>query len=184
MVQSITTGDNIDSLMASVTRTTGQKKTENAQGWTEDTVSIGNQPRAAATYNRSLIAGMDGTDSTTDLKELVQRLLRRQGVTWETAMAGETVEIDDETRTEAKALIAEDGYWGVEKTSERIFQMAIANAGGDIAKVEQIRDAVDNGFKMAEKALGETLPEISRDTYDAVMEKLDGWAEGIIDEGP
>jgi hypothetical protein len=29
-------------------------------------------------------------------------------------MAGETVEIDDETRAEAKTLISEDGYWGKE----------------------------------------------------------------------
>jgi hypothetical protein len=92
-------------------------------------------------------------------------------------MAGETVEIDDETRAEAQALIAEDGYWGVEKTSERIFQFAVANAGGDIQKLEEIKAAVGKGFDMAKEALGGELPEISMKTFDAVMEKLNDWAE-------
>ena len=58
-----------------------------------------------------------------------------------------------------------------------IFEMAVANAGGDAEKLEQIKSAIDKGFDMAKEALGGTLPEISRNTYDAVMKKLDSWAE-------
>jgi hypothetical protein len=36
---------------------------------------------------------------------------------------------------------------------------------------------VDKGFNEALEAFGGTLPEISYKTYDAVMEKLDAWAE-------
>ena len=132
------------------------------------------------TYSRTgRVESENLDDGVTDLRELVARLLERQGVTWEAAMAGEPVEIDDETRAEAQALIADDGYWGVEQTSDRIFQFAVANAGGDPAKLNQIKAAVENGFDMAKEALGGMLPEISLKTHEAVMEKLDKWeAEG------
>jgi hypothetical protein len=175
MVQGITTGGNIEGLLQSVNRMDRQKSSGD-QAPTGDTVSLGKDAPAAATYNRALITGVESATGGTDLKDLVNRLLSRQGITWEAAMAGETVEIDDETRAEAKALIAEDGYWGVEQTSTRIFEMAVANAGGDTEKLDQIKAAIDKGFGMAKETLGGTLPEISLDTYDAVMAKLDSWA--------
>jgi hypothetical protein len=33
---------------------------------------------------------------------------------------------------------------------------------------------------MAAQALGGSLPDISSQTYDAVMEKLDAWAQGSV----
>lgn len=173
MVQGITNSGNIESLLPSVKGTARQKPADTQTA--ADTVSLGKESRAAAaTYSRSLITGE--SSSSTDLKELVHRLLNRQGITWEAAMAGETVTIDDETRAEARALIADDGYWGVDQTSTRIFEMAVGNAGGDTEKFDQIKAAIEKGFEMAKEALGGTLPEISLDTYDAVMEKLDNWA--------
>ena len=56
-----------------------------------------------------------------------------------------------------------------------MFEMAAANAGGDTEKLEEVKAAIDRGFEMAREALGGTLPGISLDTYDAVMEKLDSW---------
>jgi hypothetical protein len=35
---------------------------------------------------------------------------------------------------------------------------------------------VENGFQEALDAFGGRLPDISYDTYDAVMKKLDDWA--------
>lgn len=178
MVQGIgNTGSNIDSLLQSVKQTAKQKKAGTGIK-PDDTVTLGKQTDTAATYSRA--AAIDATydtDGVVDLKDLVYRLLNRQGITWEAAMTGEEpVEIDEETRAEANALIAEDGYWGVEQTSERIFQMAVANAGGDTEKLDRIKAAIDKGFEMAKEAFGGTLPEISTSTYDAVMEKLDAWA--------
>lgn len=177
MVQEITAGNGIERLLPSTSQANGQKRAETTTGGAEDTVEIGQQTaQTATTYSRSLIIGMTGSDGVTDFETLVSRLLERQGITWQAAMSGETVEVDEETRAEARALISEEGYWGVEKTSERIFQMAVAGAGGDTEKLEQIKAAIDKGFEMAEEAWGGTLPEISQKTYDAVMEKLDGWA--------
>jgi len=176
MVQGIgNTGSGIDKLLQSATQTARQKKAAGDKA--DDTVTLGKETDAAMTYNRAaIIEATFDADGIVDLKDLIYRLLSRQGITLEAAMAGEPVEIDGGTRAEAQALIAEDGYWGVEQTSERIFQMAVANAGEDADKLDQIISAIDSGFEMAKDALGGSLPEISLNTYDAVMEKLDAWA--------
>lgn len=175
-------GSNIDSLIQSV-NPTAKQKSDGTDTRTVDTVSLGMENGTpAVTYNpAAAIIGNYSDDGITDLKDLIYRLLSRQGITWEAAMAGEPVEIDEETRAEAKALIADDGYWGIDQTSTRIVEMAVANAGGDTEKVDQIKAAIDKGFDMAKEALGGTLPDISLGTYDAVMEKLDAWA-GITSE--
>lgn len=138
-------------------------------------VSLQKETLTAVTYTSAAKIEAGDLNGVTDLRTLVARLLERQGITWKAAVGGETVEIDDETRAEAQALIAEDGYWGVKQTSERIFQLAVTNAGNDPAKLDQIKAAVEKGFDMAKEALGGTLPEISMNTFEAVMEKFDSW---------
>ena len=80
-------------------------------------------------------------------------------------------------KEEAQKAISEDGYWGVSQTSDRIIEMAKALTGGDPDKIEDMRKAFETGFKEATKTWGRDLPEISSNTYDAVMEKFDKWAE-------
>lgn len=80
-------------------------------------------------------------------------------------------------REEAQKAISEDGYWGVNKTSDRIIEMAKALTGGDPSKIEEMRNAFVKGFKEATKTWGKELPDISGRTYNAVMEKFDKWAE-------
>ena len=43
------------------------------------------------------------------------------------------------------ADIAEDGYWGVNKTSDRLVSMAIALAGGDTDKADELKNAITKG---------------------------------------
>ena len=74
------------------------------------------------------------------------------------------------------SLIAEDGYFGVDQTSQRIVDFAIGAFGSDPAKLQQMKDAIDQGFLDAQQAFGGALPEISQQTYDAIMEKLDTFA--------
>ena len=85
--------------------------------------------------------------------------------------------VDPETKAQAQADIAEDGYWGVKQTSDRIIDFAMALTGGDPSKVESMRDAFKNGYEQAEKTWGGKLPEISQRTYDAVMKRFDELAE-------
>ncbi len=112
------------------------------------------------------------------LRELVIRLLERQGMSAERLkQEGPEVKIDEEARTELEALLGPEGELGVEKTSDRIVDFAIALSGGDREKAALLKDAIQKGFDEAEKALGE-LPEISKQTHARVMEKFDAWASG------
>ena len=117
------------------------------------------------------------------LQDVVDKLISKQGRSFDVAngknlknmYAGLTV--DAKTRAQAQADIAEDGYWGVTQTSQRIFDFAMALSGGDPEKMEQMRTAFEKGFKKAAKAWGDALPDICHRTYDAVESLFDDYKE-------
>ena len=125
----------------------------------------------------------DATNRAQQLQSIVEQLLTKQGKTYNTAndiwrtLAGGDFQVDAATKAQAQADIAEDGYWGVKQTSQRILDFATALTGGDPDKIEEMREAFQKGYKMAEKTWGGQLPEISRQTYDAVMAGFDKMAE-------
>ena len=108
------------------------------------------------------------------LKQMVAQLLERQGMTFQDAI---TIEVDEETRLEAASLIGEGGPLSPEKVSDRIVEFAKAISGGDKEKLGILRSAIEEGFREAAKVLGGELPEISKRTYELVMEKLDKWEQ-------
>jgi hypothetical protein len=110
------------------------------------------------------------------LRELVEKLLSQQGKKFKDVLEGkEVLLIDEETRAAAASAISEDGEWGVKAVSERIVAFAKAVSGNDKAKLGELKAAIEQGFKEAEKALGGVLPDISKKTYDEVMRQLDEW---------
>jgi hypothetical protein len=111
------------------------------------------------------------------LKSMVEELLRSQGKTFQDFLAGADIEVDEATRLDAQASIAEGGEHSPEKVSDRIVEFAIAISGGDKSKLNVLRSAIDEGFKQAAAMLGGNLPEISQKTYDLVMDKLTKWQE-------
>lgn len=125
----------------------------------------------------------DAEAHTQQLQNIVQQLMTKQGQTYNTAndiwkfLASGDFTVDAATKEQAQKDIAEDGYWGVEQTSDRIIDFAKALAGGDPSKIEDMREAFKKGYEQAEKTWGGELPEISKKTYDAVMEKFDKMAE-------
>ena len=125
----------------------------------------------------------DADARTQQLRSLVEQLMSKQATTygnandiWQFLRSGNFT-VDPATKAQAQADIAEDGYWGVEQTSDRIIQFANALTGGDPDKIEDMREAFKKGFAQAEKTWGGELPEISQKTYDAVMAKFDKLAE-------
>lgn len=131
------------------------------------------------TYSSYTVEGrLTDSESTgyDHLKNYVNTMLEKQGLTIRDVLEGKPYSVDEETEQNAAQLVAAEGYWGVEQTSERIFQFAVNASGNDTEKLEKIKAAVDKGFNMAVEAFGGSLPEISYQTYDAVMEKLDEWA--------
>ena len=78
-------------------------------------------------------------------------------------------------QSQSSALISEDGFWGVEQTSQRIFDLAASIADGDPDRMNDMRDAVSRGFEAAGGRSGGQLPQISQQTYEAVMQNFDNW---------
>ncbi len=119
---------------------------------------------------------------TDQLTSIVTKMLEKQGVAIGTAddmwkiLAGGNFTVDAATKAQAQADIAEDGYWGVKQTSQRIFDFAMALSGGDQKTMEKMRSAFEKGFKQATSAWGKELPSISKDTYDAVEKMFDDYA--------
>lgn len=113
-----------------------------------------------------------------NLMNLVRQLLERQGITMEDAVSGKKeVVVDEQARLEAQAAIGEGGPLSPEKLSDSIVDFANAISGGDKSKYDLLKNAIEEGFNEAKKALGGELPEISQKTYDLVMEKLNKWKD-------
>lgn len=133
----------------------------------------------------------DADARTSQLRSLVEQMMWKQAATYGNAndiwsfLRSGNYTVDPATKAQAQADIAEDGYWGVGQTSDRIIQFATALTGGDPDKIEAMRDAFKKGYAQAEKTWGGSLPEISQKTYDAVMEKFDKLAAdaGLTTEG-
>lgn len=129
----------------------------------------------------------DAEERTSQLRSLVEKMMTKQGIAIGTAddmwkfLAKGDFTVDAETKAQAEADIAEDGYWGVEQTSERILDFAKALSGNDPDKADLLLDAFKKGFKEATKTWGDELPDISKRTYDAVLEKFDKWKNGTSD---
>ena len=121
----------------------------------------------------------DADARTNQLRSLVEKIMGKQADTYGNAndiwsfLRSGNYTVDPATKAQAQADIAEDGYWGVNQTSDRIIQFATALTGGDPDKIESMREAFKKGYAQAEKTWGGSLPEISQKTYDAVMEKFD-----------
>ena len=136
--------------------------------------------------NKAIIAQLkaDAEARTAQMRSLVEQMMTGQGTAigkasdedsiWRFLAKGDfTVSAD--VKAQAQADIAEDGYWGVEQTSDRILDFAKALAGNDPEKAEEMLEAFEKGFKEATKTWGDELPEISQRTYDAVHEKFEAW---------
>ena len=110
--------------------------------------------------------------------DMVTQMFRGQGKAIATANASDDnslwrmlasgdFTVDANTKAQAQKDIAEDGYWGVTQTSQRLFDFASALAGDDVDKMKEMQKAMEKGFKEATGAWGKDLPEISSKTLDA-----------------
>lgn len=150
----------------------------------------------AATYEKSVNYKSptynikDMTDS--DRSQLVQKLKEEQaqneqkfldivsktinGQTKSLAMSSEDMwhklasgdfTVDAQTKKQAQEDISENGYYGVQQTSQRLFDFAMALAGDDVEKMKKMQEAMQKGFQMAEKTWGREMPEITKQTIAA-----------------
>lgn len=125
----------------------------------------------------------DADARVANLKSLVEKMFLKQSEKscfatdtdmWRFLASGDFT-VDAETKAAAQEAISEDGYWGVEQTSQRIFDMAVALSGGDSEQMDKMLEAFQKGFKQATDTWGKELPDISQKTYAAVMEKFENY---------
>lgn len=89
------------------------------------------------------------------------------------------INVDPTTVAQAQKDIADDGYWGVEQTSDRLVSMAQALSGGDTEKADKMIAAIKKGYEQAANAWGGKLPDICQRTIDAATKKLESWRDGL-----
>lgn len=125
----------------------------------------------------------DAEARVSQLRSLVESMFLKQGEKvqstndmWKFLSSGDFT-VDRATAEAAKESISEDGYWGVKQTSQRIFDMAVALSGGDSDKMDDMLEAFKKGFKQATEAWGKELPDISQQTYGAVLEKFEAYKQ-------
>lgn len=141
------------------------------------------------TQNSALVAKMkaDSDNRISQLRGIVEQMMSKQGAAIGKAddmwsfLAGGNFTVSADVKAQAQADIAEDGYWGVNQTSDRILDFAKALSGNDKSKAQELVDAFKKGFDQATKAWGGKLPDISQQTYDKVLEKFDSWMNGEDD---
>ncbi len=156
----------------------GQRPESNGVIAKNDSVTLNQNSNVSMTYSSSLtIQSGDAQQQYSLLRELVTSMLREQGIDFKIAAGDQEIDLNTVSQEEAVELIADDGYFGVEQTSDRIFEFAVSVAGNDPSRLDAIKEGVEKGFNDAFEAFGGWLPEISYDTLDTVMSKLDAWAE-------
>jgi hypothetical protein len=111
---------------------------------------------------------------------MIKSAVQQQGLQLSKVVSGEqkiTASADDIKA--AQAAIADGGEFST-KNCGTYSDFAKAAIGGDPAKLQKIRDAVEKGFKEAAEILGGSLPDISQRTLQAVRAEFDRWqSEGI-----
>ncbi len=138
--------------------------------------------------NSAIIAQLkaDQEQRMNQLTEIVQKMMTGQGKAFSQATGNDSIwkylasgeyTVDELAKKKAQEDISEDGYWGVKKTSDRILEFAKTLSGNDPTKAQELLDAFDKGYKEATGEWGKDLPDISKQTYDAVHKKFEEWAK-------
>lgn len=197
-VNGITTSSQTYSAMTTSTASTSntsKKENDSKTGQSNDSGAV--YESVNSSMSKTYTADMDTVSKlkadaerrTMQLRSLVEKLLLNQGNSYTIASDEDmyrllregNIAVDAKTAAQAKKDIAEDGYWGVEQTSDRIVSFAKALSGGDPDKADEMITAFVKGFKAATKAWGDELPDICQRTYNATMDKLNQWKSGNID---
>ena len=168
---------------------TESSKNDTAAGVIYEKGSSDKSSSSQKTQNSALIAKMkaDSDSRISQLRGIVEQMMSKQGAAIGKAddmwsfLAGGNFTVSADVKAQAQADIAEDGYWGVNQTSDRILDFAKALSGNDKSKAQELADAFKKGFDQATKAWGGKLPDISQQTYDKVLEKFDNWMNGEDD---
>lgn len=185
-VNGVTTGVDAYAAYTQSTKETDKKKTESDAQVASDVAAVYEKTEETADSSvkkykpdMEMVAKLkaDAEERTAQLKSLVEKIIMQQADKSQSIFDFLGKEYSAEDIAKAKEDVSEDGYYGVKQTSQRILDFAVALTGGDPSKIEAMKDAFKKGYEMAEKAWGGELPDICKDTYDAVFKGFDEMAE-------
>lgn len=77
--------------------------------------------------------------------------------------------ITELSEEEANELIGENGFFGINQTSQRVADFVFSFAGDDIELLEKGKEGIIQGFEEALKLFGDDLPEISYKTQERTL---------------
>lgn len=186
-VNGITSGVSNSYPSTSVSRETASKtetkKTTDTGVVYEPSTSAKDSSTKVTDYS-SIVASMkkELSSKNEQLQNLVNKLLSNQAKKYiSLSDMFKDIQVDEQTKIQAQKDISDDGYWGVEQTSDRLVSMAKALSGGDSSKADAMISAIEKGFDEATKAWGDKLPDICQKTIDAAKQKLQNWRDGGSD---
>ena len=162
---------------------TETKKTADTGVVYEPSTSANDSSTKVTDYS-SIVASMkkELSSKNEQLQNLVNKLLSNQAKKYiSLSDMFKDIQVDEQTKIQAQKDISDDGYWGVEQTSDRLVSMAKALSGGDSSKADAMISAIEKGFDEATKAWGDKLPDICQKTIDAAKQKLQNWRDGSSD---
>lgn len=193
-------GNTVATNVNAVTQTVENKKTETVKTSTENKTGFNEtavvyeksketdtvKPNKNNGVNREAIIAQMKADTEArmaQMQDLVRKMMQGQGNAlaqtddiWSFLASGDYT-VTEAAKLQAQEDISENGYWGVEQTSQRILDFAKALAGNDVSKADELLKAFKKGYEEATGAWGKELPEISKKTYEAVEEKFAAWKE-------
>lgn len=166
---------------------TSTKAEETAKAEEKEAIYEKSKAESKATYSINKMSASDRAALVQQLKQdqenrqqslisLVHDMMNGQAKSYSLATGDDSIwrflssgnfTVDAATKAQAQADIAEDGYWGIAQTSQRLFDFASALAGDDVEKMQKMQQAMEKGFKQATAAWGKSLPEISQKTLEA-----------------
>lgn len=141
------------------------------------TASAGTYTRNKLTSTQADMLRKSEEQRMSAFQQMLRSMIAKQGEKSNLSIFGLDLNVSQAQSDAAAASLQEGGEWSVDAVATRLMDMAKALAGGDATKIEELRTAVQKGFKAAGMDLGGKLPGICNDTYDEVMRRFDDWAK-------
>jgi len=144
-----------------------------------DIVELGSRPESYVYTKAELKSGRVASitrqmaeKTSENMRRLVREVIQNQG----SSSLAAVLEANDIEL--AKTAISEDADFGIMAVSDRIVDFAVSLAGSDPEKLAMMKDAIEEGFELARKAFGGTLPDICEKTHDEIMRRMDALISG------
>ena len=136
------------------------------------------QSNSGTSNNLYNLAGMSNLTGFSDMQDYFSMFVQNSDGSFSVDFSGVSPEAANQLIDKAKQDISDDGYWGVTQTSERILSFAEAITGGDPAKMEKMQKVVEKAFQQVGALFGgvDNMPDISQQTYSAIMQGFENFA--------